>query len=599
MSESAGAAAAAAGVRGFQARGRYDDSAAYSASSSGWPKELEVYLSEARAVTLTSDDDALDFYHPECTRSSAELALLTLYRETQKRLFLVRIPVKGARFAVSFVRVGGDGSPEVSHALISRHDGGHHGYCLNLGSGARHYATLQLLTDSLQLDGHVPRSACSCRSKLGDSGEISCSDVIGRLDALLSAGTHVADFHWALARTQYDAARTFVRFGPEEHIARESLVLDADLVQRLLAATHRAHDARGVLAALRLNGCRMGPHMWNLLRNDGVRRLLQALPRGLVLLDLQVNEIDDDTAEELARAIAVHATVRAVDVRHNFITARGAVALQNAMCRNASLCRVDVWPQLCAAPPLNEIVPSTSRSLRAAADAMDEVARVRVQLLSGALELHGFLTHAEADALLQVGQFVTYLHAEHPLAIVVASRKSDGVTRTFVTRSGNAYKATCTPERDLSLLTRASWAVLALAARRLAAERAPTSATQLPFSAVLCVDDDALLRADASWSVLPRQLRALLGRSSLISMLWCPSEPLLLDDVLSEGKRPSSEPTIDALLYRTRQGLMNFLAPTRRESAAPAPAAAAAAAAAAVVLPKKPTGQKSMFKVNL
>ena len=49
---------------------------------------------------------------------------------------------------------------------------------------------------------------------------------------------------------------------------------------------------------------------------------------------------------------------------------------------------------------------------------------------------------------------------------------------------------------------------------------------------------------------------------------------LLLDDVLSEGKRPSSEPTIDALLYRTRQGLMNFLAPTRRESAAPAAAAA-------------------------
>lgn len=545
---------------------------------STWPNLLSMYLSKPRlatTTTLASDDDSLPFFHPECMRGDAE-RLLTQYHATHRSpCFLVRNSAYGDRLALS----RSDAHGNLSHALILRV---YPGYSVALPDHPRTvFATLVQLVASLDLGHGVPKENCCCTGVAASLSApiVSCSQVIQQFADVLAAGTDVPQLHWALA---VSSARphgcTFVQFGAQEQVAGRHLQLDEPLIDRLCdalgARTESGGARRGVLEALRINGLYQGPSFACALSSEGARRLVRGLPlSGLVLLDLQVNRIDDAGADAIAQLMAQRSSLRAVDVRHNFITARGALSLQNAMCRNDALVRVNIWPQLYETQPMHEIAANPCKHLHAVCDVVEEALSMRTKLRSGELRLHGFLTHEQADALLKAGFYMTYLHAQHPLTVVVASMKSDAaapsgavVQRTFVRRAGNAYTTSSAPDRQLSLLQRSAWALLADAAVALAKAKAAAVGvhwTALPFGLVLHGTDDALAAPDARWSELPRSLRALLGGSALVAALWRQTEPLTYEQITSDVPvRPSGEAhTFEHILYRSRQGLLLLLEP--------------------------------------
>jgi hypothetical protein len=535
----------------------------------------------------------------------------------------------------------------VSHSLIRAV---HPGFAID--TDAVFPSLAALVASRPELRHPVPRLAspddsnASTARSLSDSAApalaepplVTCTDVLRRLGERLSLGEEVAELHWTLAALRFDmistttnvTRRTVVRFAGEEHLSSYWLPFDANLV-RLLGEVFRncnvsnssssSSSAGGGLKALRINGWHeSGTEFVHALSDADARLLAKVCVSydALVMLDLQVNRIGDAGAASLAKCIGRSRSLRAVDLRHNFITRRGATRLHRALLRNRALVRLDLWPQLRVTPPLNEVTQLQCIRLQALLDEIDDVFRTRRSLLFGATQLHGFLAHAQADARLANEHAIAYLHADHPMCLVVASRKGDSVTRTIVRRDGNGYASA--PQRDgrpPSLVALAGWSAFAQRATVIAKRRAAHIGVEwsaLPLIGVLDDDARALLSSSADddddervWRRLARRLRMWLESGEILDVLWCVMEALPaegaddswsdddeLDVPVAHGGRKL---TLAELLYANRQGMMRFVSP---ESRAAKPIAATPTIATTTTTQRPSSTQKSsMFQVKI
>jgi hypothetical protein len=661
--------------------GVYDNSDAYAAiaGASSWPEQLRIYLSRtARRCTLSFDDVHAEWFRARCSRRSEA-------KKKKKKLFFFYFFFFN-KFCFFFrsvdaerlVRLGGAGSfivrlseskennlaltassiddpMVVSHSLIRAV---HLGFAIDADTV---FATLSdLVASRPELRRPAPRddisvsvnsSAMASTSRATDAVApatnaepplVTCSDVLRRLGERLRAGESVPELHWTLASLRFEminsnaTRRTVVRFASDEHISSYWLPFDANLI-RLLGEAFSSSSAGGGLEALRINGWQESEVEFVHALSDADARLLARTCvnyDALVLLDLQVNRIGDSGAASLANCIGRSRGLRAVDLRHNFITFRGAMCLYRALVSNHALVRLDLWPQLRTKPPMHEVTKSQCPRLRSVIDTIDDVFRVRKDLLFGEMQLHGFLSHADAEKRLARDRAIAYVHADHPMCLIIASRSNREITRTIVRRDANGYASS--PARDsrpLSLRLIAAWNVLAMRATVIAKRRAHTLGvewTALPLVAVLDSGARALLAADCNdadeeqWLRLPRQLRTWLESGCILDVLWCAMVPLASDSSgrgsdwsddeleLAEtaAPRPDRPKDLEELLYDNRQGMMGYVLPDTKQlrPTTPAPAPAAAAAAVTPTMESMTTGtehrggvtqKSSMFQVKI
>jgi hypothetical protein len=609
---------------------QYENSDAYAAiaGTSSWPEQLRVYLARTpRRCTLSFDDVHAEWFHARCSRRQfvvSTFALLAIessfltfsflffsFRsDDAERLvqrgppgaFLVRLS-ESKENQLALTALSLDAPHSISHSLIRAV---HPGFAIDTDAV---FASLAALVASRpELRHPVPRvdddaNASTARTPLGSASSeqplVTCTDVLRRLGERLRLGEAVPELHWTLAALRFDMVsasatrRTVVRFAGEEHLSSYWLPFDANLIRLLDQVFQSCNEQQcsgtGGLQALRINGWHeSGTEFVHALADADARLLSHVCVSydALVMLDLQVNRIGDAGAASLAKCIGRSRSLRAVDLRHNFITHRGARRLHRAMLRNHALVRLDLWPQLRVTPPLNEVTTSQCTRLQAVLDQIDDVFRTRRALLFGSMQLHGFLSHAQAEVRLPHDHAIAYLHADHPMCFVVASRKGDVVTRTVVRRDGNGYASTPQCDgRPRSLMELAGWMTLAQRATMIAKRRAVALAvvewSALPLTAVLESDARALRACndengndERMWRRLARRLRLWLESGAILDVLWCVVEAPHesggggpdwsddeQDDVVAPAPRTTRQSTLDELLYANRQGMMRFVTP--------------------------------------